>query len=132
MPQNELTPCHLPSKATLRKYGLSLEEWLEIYRNQKGCCAICKQPFGEKRINTDHVHVKGWKKMRPENRKKYVRGLLCFTCNRFLVMKGVTKEKLEAAAEYLWGFGEAFKFLNSSTVVPGNEYLPLQSESKSK
>lgn len=52
--------------------------------------------------------------MRPENRKKYVRGLLCFTCNRFLVMKGVTKEKLEAAAEYLWGFGIAFKFLNPS------------------
>lgn len=129
---NELTPCHLPTKATLRKYGLSLDEWLAIYRRQNGCCGICKQPFGDKRANVDHVHIKGWGKMPPEERKHYIRGLLCYFDNKFLVMRGVTEGRLIAAAEYLGRYGGYVTDPSFSIVTPEHEYLLPQSESKSE
>lgn len=94
----------ISSPATLKKYGLSLTDWIEMFNKQKGCCAICKTPFGEKRINVDHAHVKGWKKMAPEQRREFVRGLLCYQCNKFMVMRGVTSTKLWNAYFYMRNF----------------------------
>jgi hypothetical protein len=71
------------------KYGLTLEERNEMEKKQKGKCWICQQVPKNNRLNTDHRHVKGYKAFKPEDKKKEVRGLLCFMCNTMLT--GVEK-----------------------------------------
>lgn len=90
-----------PKKATLKRYGLTLEEWNTMLERQGGVCAICKKEPPNGRLCTDHDHVKKWKKMPPEKRKLYVRGLLCAYCNLRLLRKGWTLEKLERAVDYV-------------------------------
>lgn len=90
----------VPSLATLRKYGLTAEEWLAILERQGGVCPCGRFP-GKGVFRTDHEHVKGWKTMAPEDRKKYVRGLTCWTCNFFTLAKGVTADRLRKLADYL-------------------------------
>lgn len=93
-----------PTKVTLAKYGLSLEEWVEILHSQNDVCAIClKQPTSG-RFYVDHFHAKGWKKMPPEERKKYTRGLLCYIDNLKILTKGVSIQRLRSAADYLERF----------------------------
>lgn len=72
-----------------RTYGLSLEEYLELFRFQKGKCSICgralvlNDAFGIEpeedaatRAEVDHKHVP--KKVKPQPPKRdLVRGLLC-------------------------------------------------------
>lgn len=60
-----------------KKYGLTKEQWWQIYRDQNGVCFICQRPMkkaqGRKRakyFSVDHDHVTG-----------KVRGLLCTWCN---------------------------------------------------
>jgi len=77
-----------PTPATLRKYGLSLDQWRQMLQEQGGVCAICRKVPKSGRLVVDHEHCRGWKGMRPEQKRKQVRGLLCFMpCNRFLVAK---------------------------------------------
>lgn len=68
----------VPLPPTLRKYGLTPAEWLTIADRQGNVCAVCKKLPENGRLCTDHDHVKGWKKMKPEKRKEHVRGLLCY------------------------------------------------------
>ena len=72
-------------------YGLTLEEWKQKFKEQAGVCWICKTlpPIGT--LCVDHIHQLGFKKMRPEDKKKYIRGLLCYMCNTGL--KGFDKTK---------------------------------------
>lgn len=93
-----------PSPATLKKYGLSLEEWQVILDRQNGVCAVCKLEPTKGRLCIDHFHVKKWKKMPPEQRKLYVRGLLCFRCNTTFVGRGITVERSMATTNYLIQF----------------------------
>lgn len=59
-------------KHILETYGISLEEYWEIYRHQGGVCAICNRAKGlRKKLSVDHCHATG-----------QVRGLLCTSCNR--------------------------------------------------
>lgn len=89
-----------PRDNTLAKYGLSRAEFNIILATQFNVCAICHQaPNG--RWNIDHQHVKGWNKMTPERRKRYVRGILCWTCNRLYAGRGMTVERAEALVIYL-------------------------------
>ena len=55
-----------------RKYGLSVEEYDQLFQQQKGCCAICGRSQLElkRNLHVDHNHRTG-----------EVRGLLCFRCN---------------------------------------------------
>lgn len=55
-----------------RIYGLSLEEYNELFNKQEGKCAICEthQSELEKALVVDHNHVTG-----------EIRGLLCSPCN---------------------------------------------------
>lgn len=66
-------------KYLLKNYGISLEEYNTKLKQQNGVCACCNtlQP----RMCVDHIHVLGYKKMPPEEKKKYVRGIVCFYCN---------------------------------------------------
>ena len=72
-------------------YGLSLEQFDEILRNQNGVCAICKGVNENgRRLSIDHNH---------ENNK--IRGLLCIKCNSGIGQLGDSIEKLLSAVDYL-------------------------------
>lgn len=93
-----------PSQSTLKKYGLSLDEWRAMADAQEHRCWVCRQEPTKGRLCVDHEHVKGWKKMPPEQRKLYVRGLLCFRCNTTFVGRGVTVERSRRVTLYLEAF----------------------------
>lgn len=57
---------------------------------QDGGCAICRRPPRKRRLHIDHDHATG-----------RVRGLLCYRCNRLLVLAGVTADVLRSAARYV-------------------------------
>lgn len=90
-----------PTQNTLNKYGLTRPEFNIRLNLQGGTCAICKKIPTTGRWYIDHEHVKNWKNMPPEKRKLYVRGILCYFCNRFYMAKAMTKEKAENIIEYL-------------------------------
>jgi len=91
----------IPTKATLAKYGLKESEYARMYRAQNGKCAVCNQiPYGGK-LRIDHEHVPGWARMQATERRLYVRGLLCYLCNRFYLGKGITLQKAEGMVAYL-------------------------------
>ena len=100
----EPLPLQVPKKATLSKYGLSLEEWQEIAARQGYVCAVCKKLTKTGRLCIDHFHAPKWKKMPPEERKKYVRGILCFLCNTTFVGRGVTVDISKGVVAYLEAF----------------------------
>lgn len=57
------------------KYGLTLEKYLEMFEDQKGCCKICDVPQDAKRLFVDHCHS-----------SNTIRGLVCYHCNTLLGM----------------------------------------------
>jgi hypothetical protein len=89
------------SEKTLEKYGLTAQDFENIIAMQGGVCAICKKEPSSGRLNIDHEHIKGWKKLPPEERKGYVRGALCYVCNNRIMTRGVTEEKLLSAVYYM-------------------------------
>lgn len=96
MPRARVKP---PTVKTLARYGLTLAEWRAILRRQKGVCAVCRKVPAW--VAVDHEHIKGWKRMPPSERKRFVRGLLCYFCNFRYVGKCLTAEKARAVAAYL-------------------------------
>ena len=98
----------VPSKATLRKYGLTVGEWMTLYNKHGGRCHICKReqsPEAKRAFHTDHEHISGWSKMPPEQRKLFVRGIICYTCNRFRMTRGTTLETARGMVAYLEEYG---------------------------
>lgn len=110
-----------PSQSTLDKYGLSESDWVAIYERQGASCAVCKTPqlsrevFDKKtkKVKTktsvfciDHEHVKDYKKLPPEQRARYVRGLLCFWCNKCYVGRGITIEKSQNVTAFLLAYAQ--------------------------
>jgi DNA-directed RNA polymerase subunit RPC12/RpoP len=89
-----------PSPATLAKYGLSEFDYRMMYEAQGGVCAIC-QKEKDKALFVDHEHVKGWVKLPPEQRKTYVRGLVCNYCNYRLLFNGMNLDKARNLVKYL-------------------------------
>jgi len=89
-----------PTEATLKKYGFERMDYRMAFEAQNGVCAVCKNKK-DYALFIDHEHVRGWKKMPPEKRKTFVRGLLCNDCNRYVLHKKVTLEKARNAVRYL-------------------------------
>jgi hypothetical protein len=89
-----------PSKSTLRKYGLSREQWHMIAQRQNWTCAMCSKLPPSNRLAIDHEHRKGFKAMPASEKRKYVRGLLCSYDNRYRVCKN-TPTTAKAVLEYL-------------------------------
>lgn len=87
------------SNATLMKYGLTRRELNTMWRKQGGKCAICGRDGIP--LVIDHEHVRGWIRMEANERKKYVRGLLCRHCNHRIVHKYAKPAILRRAADYL-------------------------------
>lgn len=90
-----------PTDKTLAKYGLSPEGWRDIWAGQGYVCPVCGVVPPSGRTVIDHYHVRGWKKMPPVERRKYVRGVVCITCNHFILTRYSTPDKLRRAADYL-------------------------------
>lgn len=73
------------------KYGLSHGDWLKIWENQDGKCAICGETFIEpSNACIDHNHKTG-----------EIRGLLCRNCNLGIGLFKDNPELLIKAMEYL-------------------------------
>lgn len=90
-----------PTASTLRRYGLTATEWLAMLKSQGGVCALCRKVPKSGGLVIDHHHVRGWKSMNPEMRKKYVRGLICRHDNHRLVGQFMTLEAARAVVAYL-------------------------------
>lgn len=91
----------IPAPATLKMYGLTEGEWVQMLGEQGYRCAVCwKTPVCQNarckvmethgHLHTHHQHVKGWKTMPPEKRKLYVVALVCQFCNRFVLARTLT------------------------------------------
>jgi hypothetical protein len=78
-----------------RKYGLSLEQYNQMFEDQNGKCVICDYKFGQKKGDcyVDHCHE-----------TSVVRGLLCQNCNTGLGNFKDKPERINKAAEYLLKF----------------------------
>ena len=75
----------------LKRYGLTPEDWQEMYERQEGRCALCGE-MPSKALCVDHDHS-----------TDEVRALLCNSCN---VRLGAVEDLAfrSAAIEYLGGF----------------------------
>lgn len=73
-------------------YGVTLDEYNQMFEKQKGCCLLCSRHQVEvtQRLNLDHCHTTG-----------RVRGLLCGNCNRGIGLLKHNVVTLENAVRYL-------------------------------
>jgi len=94
----------IPKEKTLSKYGITKKEWLQMARKQRKVCAICKKFPSTGKLHIDHEHIKNFKKLPPQEKKQYIRGLLCWTCNYFIMSKNVSIDKLKNAIKYLYKY----------------------------
>ena len=73
------------------RYGLSHEDWLEMWESQGGKCAICNTPFNKPSdACIDHNHKTGEK-----------RSLLCRKCNPAIGFFGDNLELMKEGIRYL-------------------------------
>ena len=82
-------------------YGITQEDYDAILEAQDGVCALCYRPPREgKNLHVDHEHVSGWDKMLPKEKRKYVRGLVDYSCNKFKIGR-TTLAGAKAVYDYL-------------------------------
>lgn len=73
------------------KYGITPEQYYELYKAQNGKCKICSKKLEDgKYLDVDHDKETG-----------NIRGLLCNNCNKGLGMFKENVEALKNAAKYL-------------------------------
>ena len=75
------------------KYGISVEEYDQMFKQQNGVCFICSSPPTHRRLNVDHNHTTG-----------QVRKLLCDKCNMALGLLEEDTNRLEKVRRYLEDF----------------------------
>jgi hypothetical protein len=76
-----------------RSYGITLEQYDQMLRDQDGKCAICQRPEAESaggKLAVDHMHCSG-----------RVRSLLCRQCNSAIGMLREDPDIIYAAAQYV-------------------------------
>lgn len=82
-------------------YGVTPEWYDTQLALQGGGCEIChaKAPGGvSDKFHVDHRHVEGWDDLTPEERRPFVRALLCHRCNTSLPG---TAEEADTHAAYI-------------------------------
>ena len=90
------------TERVLKRYGLTVDDYMELFNAQKGLCKICEKPEREgKRLAVDHDHscCPGAKSC-----GMCIRGLLCARCNRTLGMVEDRIEYLKGMILYLQNF----------------------------
>ena len=93
----------LDSNDLIRKYGISRDEYNKMFLEQEGKCKICGKHQSEfsRALHVDHLHVEDYKSLPWYEKRKYVRGLLCFNCNNGLANFKENRELFLKALEYL-------------------------------
>lgn len=84
-------------KELLKKYGITLDDWNRMYKEQNGVCKICGKPETKidrrlgivRRLAVDHCHDTG-----------KVRGLLCTECNQAIGLLHHDPKIIKSALEY--------------------------------
>lgn len=77
----------------LRKYGITVDKYMQWYEEQDGCCSICgehKPSKGHDGLVVDHNHDNG-----------NIRGLLCLQCNSAVGYVQESVDIAEKLVEYL-------------------------------
>ena len=90
--QTELGKLSSANTKLKRRFGITLDEFNEMYKNQSGKCLICdatESMLGH-RLAVDHCHITG-----------KIRGLLCKSCNVALGGFKDNIESLKKAIKYL-------------------------------
>ena len=95
-----------PSATTLRRYGLTADEWLQLLADQDWKCPICERDAAELTLNTDHEHVRGFDKMTEAEKKPYTRGILCAYCNHRRVHSSISADIAQRIANYIRRYEE--------------------------
>jgi hypothetical protein len=73
------------------KYGLSISQFEELVKQQRGRCAICLRPERRNRpLSVDHCH-----------KSKRIRGLLCSNCNTAIGLFHDSVKLITLARDYL-------------------------------
>lgn len=90
-----------PTSATLKKYGMTELDWLVMLEEQGWVCPIMGKVPDTGRFVIDHEHVRGWKTMTPENRRKYVRGIVSRFANGKYLARGLSVERAANVLDYL-------------------------------
>jgi hypothetical protein len=94
--KNPIKSQELNRRKLLRKYGLTIKEWEELFDKQNGTCAICNLPETLidrgtlRRLAVDHCHSTG-----------KVRALLCSKCNKAIGLLNDDLTLLNKAVSYL-------------------------------
>ena len=91
----------IPLPRTLSKYGMTASDWLAIMHRQDWKCPICTMSNTINVWNIDHQHVPGWNKMIASERKRYVRGVLCWRCNKKSAPSNLSAADARRLAAYL-------------------------------
>ena len=74
-----------------RRYGITNDDYNKMLKEQGGGCFICgNKPKEGKYLQVDHNHKTG-----------FVRGLLCYYCNRYYVRKMDGKARVKGLIKYL-------------------------------
>ena len=96
------------------KYGITEEEYNDWLARQSGLCAICGNPPKTRSLAVDHEHVKGYKALPPAEKKRYVRGITCFTCNWIMLSRGVNLAKAKGLVRYLEAYEQRRKLAEAN------------------
>lgn len=99
--------------ASLRKYGLTVDQWKEMLEKGEGRCWICGKGGLTKHLSVDHDHA-----LEKEG-ALVARGLLCVRCNRALAAWEWSDEVIEKAIVYLIRIGLTRAQFRDN-VLPGN------------
>jgi len=88
----EKHPDRVKNQYYKREYGITLEQYNEMFTNQNGCCKTCNRHQSEfkQRLVVDHCH-----------KTDKIRGLLCHPCNHALGNVRDNIEILNNLIEYL-------------------------------
>ena len=73
-------------------YGITQDIYNKLLAKQNSVCWICGRPAKTISLNIDHNHNKN---------KGTIRGLLCFSCNKYVIGRSETPDIFLKAAEYL-------------------------------
>jgi hypothetical protein len=92
----------LKQKAT--SYGVTVEFLINLYQQQNGQCAVCKENYALLDLVVDHNQKCCPGYGRSRRCGKCIRGLLCSQCNSGIGLLRESVEALDSAAKYLLQF----------------------------
>lgn len=81
-----------------KNYGITLEAYTLILKEQNGVCAICKKPETTKHNNSDKTRALA---VDHDHKTGKVRGLLCGRCNQAIGLLDDNEERMALAILYI-------------------------------